>query len=342
MLVGELFDLAQTTPTTFWTVSVALPTGTTIQQQFPDQAGAEAFATSQRSQGGAASVMPPAGAVYTPTTVAPTVMTSWTVSARMPNGQIIQQQFPDQTSAQNYANTLTQQGGQATLTPPGAAAPAVTTPVVTSTPYMPPPPYMPSYVAPTYAQPPAYAAPVAGGIPIVQLGPIRLLASNGMAIPGVIASVSAGGRMLTQTQVTGGLFQMNMDRTDFDQGGHIVFGASGYGSYDLPAAQIVCNTGVRDAAGNVIQMTNNNCPIQSFTLVAASEMAPPQQQYHEVKPAPRRRPKGASAAAPVAPVVAASDQAAPGMILGLSTNTLLIGAGAVGLLGVAYMMTRRP
>lgn len=136
-------------------------------------------------------------------------------------------------------------------------------------------------------------APVPSGpvgtqtIPIVTLGPATILDRAGYAITGIRATVRTPARILTVSEVPGGIFQMTVDRADFDAGISILIGAPGYNSISIPAAGIVCNTGTRNEYGAVTSMTANQCPFRSYYLpqvaapAAASAPAP--------APAPRKR-----------------------------------------------------
>lgn len=120
-------------------------------------------------------------------------------------------------------------------------------------------------------------------IPIVTLGPATILDKSGNTITGIRATVRTPARILTVAEVPGGIFQMTVDRADFDAGISILIGAPGYNSISIPAAGLVCNTGTRNEYGVVTSMTSNQCPFRSYYLpqVAAPAAA--------ATPAPRAK-----------------------------------------------------
>lgn len=137
-------------------------------------------------------------------------------------------------------------------------------------------------------------APVPSGpvgtqtIPIITLGPATILDKSGYAISNIRATVRTPARILTVSEVPGGIFQMTVDRADFDAGISILFGAPGYGAINVPAAAVVCNTGTRNEYGVVTSMTNNQCPFRSFYLSQPVAQAAPTYAAPAPAPAPRR------------------------------------------------------
>lgn len=110
--------------------------------------------------------------------------------------------------------------------------------------------------------------------PIVGLGPVRIAGATGQPIPGLMATVRTPSQILKVVEVPGGLFTHNVDKVHFDQGVSVIFGASGYPSYTIPAQEIACNSGTRDEGGNVVQITNNPCVFPVQFLLRPGETAP--------------------------------------------------------------------
>lgn len=142
----------------------------------------------------------------------------------------------------------------------------------------------PAPVAPTTVAPTPVPAPTTtpeAGIPVVVLGPIRITNSAGHVLTGARATIRTPARVIKQIELPSGVFQASIDKIDFDQGASVIFGASGYGSLTIPAAEIYCVPGTR--VGNTVTVaTPPNCQFPTpYYLLRAGEAAPatPPQVY---------------------------------------------------------------
>lgn len=255
----------------------------------------------------------------------------WIVSGTMPNGALTQQTFPDQASAQTYYSSLVAQGATQISMVPGTGTPAAT-------------PATPAVPAGTQV------------IPIVGLGPVRILARDNSPLTRLIATVQARGRILSQARIPSGVFQVTVDKADFDGGLSVEFGAPGYQTIVVSGGSLLCNAGTRNENNVVTAMTTNPCPYQNaYYLDPIQQQAPPP-QAPQAAPAPARRPKikktasnateapeEATTAARAVPTTPSPDHvnqvfAAGGV--GQVPNWAWAAGGGVLLLGLVYLFTK--
>lgn len=271
--------------------------------------------------------------------------------------------------------TLTPVPTSLTPTPPVSLVPAPPP----GYPYYPPPPGYPpppagfvySYPTGTY---PTTVAPVAAPapapvptavttgpagtqvIPIVQIGPVRIMDRSGYSVPNVMVTLRTPGRIIKTESVAGGIYQTNVDRSDFDAGITAIFGAPDRAAVTVPASALFCNTGTRNEFNTITSMTQNPCPPQSYYFDAAQQVERPGAQAPSEAPAPqaaapaqapspgrKRRKRPGQAQQEAAPVPAG----APGQGVFLATGGGMgpiayvgIGVGALALIGLVVYMAK--
>jgi hypothetical protein len=231
--------------------------------------------------------------------------------------------------------------------PPGYPTTGYPTAAYPTGPYVPPVSTTPVPVTPTG---PAGTQT----IPVVQIGPVRVMDKSGYAVGGVRATVRTPGRIVKTEEVPGGIYQTTVDRSDFDAGITVIFGAPDRVPVTVPGNAIFCNTGTRNEFNAITSMTQNPCPPQSYYFEAPQQVerpgysAPAPAPSPEAAPAPqaaqapRRRRRRTGGGAPAEEAAPAAQ--APGRVLlttegGPSPMVYVgIGAAVLGVIGLVFMM----